>query len=162
MHITCSIAPRMLKLSMFLRNFPDLIYAKSSRSYTRNFIKLADDSCTFIPSFSLIIITFISSIWVLVISLVVMIKKIWFSWWYKFSFSTFYAMIEFKGFLSSCETQALIRPSNSLWSFYWSYEMLSVMSIICRMVRKPKPFWKHCVPIIFTYLTFLSLVWLDC
>jgi hypothetical protein len=57
-----------------------------------------------------------------------------FSWLYKPNFYIFWPIIEFKGFLSSWETQAFIRPSSWLWSFSWSYWMLSVMSINYRIV----------------------------
>ena len=45
----------------------------------------------------------------------------------------FWAIIEFRGFLSSCDTQALIMARNEFSAFCWSYMMPCETSIICSM-----------------------------
>ena len=52
------------------------------------------------------------------------------SFLYRCFLSMFCADMEFKGFLSSWETQALITLRNSFWALYWSNMMVLEMSII--------------------------------
>ena len=70
---------------------------------------LAEDSCTFKPSWRSFRILLH---WMYSFELWSNVSKMLLNSLYRFIFSMFYAMIEFNGFLSSWETQALIRLKN--------------------------------------------------
>ena len=99
---------------------------------------LAEDSCTFKPSWRSFRILLH---WMYSFELWSKVSKMLLNSLYKFIFSMFYAMIEFNGFLSSWETQALIRLKNEFWANCLSYMILAETSMILRIYR----FWPLCI-----------------
>ena len=62
------------------------------------------------------------------------------SYKYKADFSIFLEMIEFKGFLSSCDTHALIKEVNQFLALNSVYKIQFVTSNICNSFRLSLPF----------------------
>ena len=132
MHITFSIESIILKLAMFFRNLPALIWAKSSRSWTMKLMMLEEFSWTLRPFFSL---SMWSWIWVTASSFLSILLSNISIYSYKCIFSMFYAFIEFSGFRSSWLTHAFIKLKNSLCVFSWWYRIFDEISIIWKSCR---------------------------